>query len=77
MFSKDGGVCTMHFESVVENIKKWMLTLRTSICTFGVILGLCVRMASMNVSSNVLISFSISESVSGAHHNGTAEPISN
>ncbi len=28
MFSEDGGVCTIHFESVVENIKKCMPTLR-------------------------------------------------
>ncbi len=28
MFSKDGGVRKIHFESVVENIKKCMLTLR-------------------------------------------------
>ncbi len=28
MLSKDGGVCTIHFESVVENTKTCMLTLR-------------------------------------------------
>ncbi len=28
MFSKDGGVRTIHFESVVENIKKSMLALQ-------------------------------------------------
>ncbi len=28
MFSRDGGVCAIHFESVVENIKKIMLTVR-------------------------------------------------
>ncbi len=28
MFSKDGRICTIHFESVVENVKKCMPTLR-------------------------------------------------
>ncbi len=79
MFSRDWGVCTIHFEPVVENIKKSILTCQRLLrsmsdlnsgtahifrymmdepCTFGVILGLCVRMAPMNFPSNVLVSFS-------------------
>ncbi len=41
MFSRDGGVCTIHFESVVEYIKKSMLTRRFCFATVLAYLYLC------------------------------------